>query len=189
MTNKIKAEYYFLIFTLLIGIFLIFKMFAFPTNGVLHVTISQNKKGLSVLDTKRDISSTKIIRVDTVNFLQGRMLEHPQIGKLGSSTNFFMDIKTQMSVDKKGSYQFDITSDDGFRMKLNDKIVCEHPGNRPMQTTTCKVLLEAERYQFNLSYFQGGGPMGLKASNQVQGKKRYLIGVNSKEISFKAIKK
>jgi hypothetical protein len=189
MTNKIKSEYYFLIFTLFIGLFLILKMFTFPTDGVLHVTISQSKTGLSVLDTKRNISSTKIIRVDTINFLQGRMLEHPQIGKLGSSKNFFMDIKTQMDVIQKGTYQFDITSDDGFRMKLNNKIACEHPGNRPMQTTTCQVPLEKGVYQFNLSYFQGGGPMGLKAFYQSRGGTRHLIGADSKEISFKAVKK
>lgn len=187
MIKKMKEEYYFLFFTLTIGLLLFFKMVTFPSNGVLDVTISQNKTGISVLDVKRDISSTKKIRVDTLNFSQGRMLKHSQIGKLGNSKNFFMDIKTKMKVSQKSICQFHITSDDGFRMQLNDKTVCEHPGNRPMKLTTCKISLEKGVYKFKLSYFQGGGPMGLKANYQILGEKSHFIGVDSKYISFKAV--
>jgi hypothetical protein len=187
MTQKILQEYYFLFFTILIALFLAFKMISFPANGTLEVTVLQNRKALSHLDVERDIQAKKKIRVDTIDFLQGRLLEHPQIGKLGNSSNFFMDINTEMQVNKKGEYHFLIYSDDGFRLKLNGDPVCEFPGNRPMQLTSCKMQLDKKIYTFNLSYFQGGGPMGLKAYYQRSGEKRHIIGKNTDLITFKAI--
>jgi hypothetical protein len=189
MTEKINSEWYFLSFVIFIAIFLIFKNITFPTNGVLSVVISQNKNGISKLDIKREITTRKKISLNSVDFETGRMLEHHEIGKLGNTKNFFMDIKTEMTVKTTGKYILSIASDDGFRMKIDKKTVCEHPGNRPMKTTTCRVVFQKGTHLLQLSYFQGGGPMGLKAYYQkADSDKKIFIGKNSSDIIFKAIK-
>lgn len=186
MGDSRKKEVYFLLFVLLVGIFLLVKTVRFSWNdGAVTMKITQNRGAIATLDTPRKPLSTQKMNVKKIYFPQGRMLETPQYGKLGFSNNFFLDFRTYAQIKKKGIYLFDIRSDDGFRLKINGKTICAHPSNRPMRSTVCKVKLEPGRVGIALSYFQGGGPLGLEARVQGPGDKRSrFIGENTGNIVY-----
>ena len=56
--------------------------------------------------------------------------------------------------------------------------------------TICTATLKEKPYNFHLSYFQGGGPLGLQVYYKYDTiGTRYFIGNNSEYIIFKAPKK
>jgi hypothetical protein len=178
-----------LLIVLFIGVLLIVKTIKLPTTGTVNIAIMQQKGSISTVDTVKKLVSTKNILVDSINFLESRILEHPSLGKLGYSSNIFLKAKTQMSVLHSGKYIFLVSSDDGFRLKIDNKTVCEHPGDRPMQTTICSVQLSKSTHKFVLEYFQGGGPMGLKVKYKLRNEgSSQFVGKDSKYISFKEMK-
>ncbi len=187
--KNLNNEKIFLSIVIFIGLLLMFKTIKLPLNETVNVTIMQQKGSISTIDTIQKISSTKKITVDSLNFLVSRTLEHPNLGKLGYSRNIFLKAETKMSVLKSGIYDFLVASDDGFRLKIDNKKVCEHVGDRPMQTTICKVKLSKSVHKFELLYFQGGGPMGLKVKyKSIDGKSSYFVGKSSEYIDFQEIK-
>ena len=186
MSYERRAEWIFVGIVVLIGVSILAKTIRLSWyDGNVMVAIVKQKGGIPQLDIPRHVESTKMIPVRTIDFVQGRMLENSQYGKLGYTTNFFLDIKTDMHVKKPARYRFDIWSDDGFRLKIDGKTVCEHPGDRPYERTSCSTSLSKGPHRFALSYFQGGGPMGLKATyGEASQKKRYLVGEDSESIAF-----
>lgn len=187
--KPINKEMVLLGIVIFIGLSLIAKTIKLPTYGTVDIAIMQQKGAISTVDTPQKLSSTKHVSVDNINFLESQFLEHPSLGNLGYKANFFINVTTQMEVKIAGEYLFHITSDDGFRLKIDNKMVCEHPGDRPMTETVCSVNLSSQTHRFELLYFQGGGPMGLKALYQKKGdRKSTFVGETSKYMSFKEIK-
>ena len=186
MSRERKTEWFFVGIVVLIGAAILAKTVRFNWyDGNVNVTIVKQKGGIAHLDTRRRAESVKTIPVRTIDFRQGRILANDQYGKLGYSTNFFLDIHSDFRVEKPARYRFDIWSDDGFRLKIDGKTLCEHPGDRPYSRTSCTVPLSKGKHRFELSYFQGGGPMGLKATyGEVSAKRRYLVGENSDLMTF-----
>lgn len=185
-----RAEWVFVLLVILIGVAILTKTVRFSWHdGNVLVTIVNQKGGISHLDTPRNATDSKTIPMKRIDFVQGRMLQNAQYGKLGYATNFFLDIITEMQVKKPGIYRFDVTSDDGFRLKIDGTTVCEHPGDRPYAVTRCTTSLSKGGHRYELSYFQGGGPMGLKATyGDASAKKRYIVGEDSSLITFEKIK-
>ena len=174
---------------LFIGLLLVLKTVKFPTYGTINIAIMQQKGAIKTVDTVQKLSSTKHISVDSLNFLESRILEHPSLGQLGYTSNIFLNATTQMNIEKSGEYTFLVTSDDGFRLKIDGNTICEHPGDRPMLTTVCKKVLDKKSHHFELLYFQGGGPMGLNVRYRFKGDiSSYLVGEQSKYMSFKETK-
>jgi len=171
---------------ILIGLFMLSKSVRFSWNdGVIAVAITTQKGPVPTLDTERHPMETVRMMMQRIDFKEARMLENSQYGALGYTTNFFIDAAVQMHVKRAGKYRFAVQSDDGFRLKIDGKSVCEHPGDRPFSTTECLVGLPAGTHRFDLSYFQGGGPMGLRASYGLAAeKKRYIVGEDTPLITF-----
>lgn len=190
VSHERRSEWAFVILVVLIGVAILAKTVRFSWHdGNVQVTIVKQKGGISHLDALRKVVSTKTMPMKQIDFAQGRMLQNAQYGKLGYTTNFFLDIKTAMHVKKPGIYRFDVTSDDGFRLRIDGKTVCEHQGDRPYATTRCTTSLSKGGHRYELSYFQGGGPMGLKATyGETSGKRRYVVGEDSSMITFEKIK-
>ena len=183
--NWLSKEHLLLYIVLLIGISILFKTVHFPRSGVIALDIIEQKGVISQLDTPRQAASTHKVEVDTVDFEEGMILEHKNLGRLGYQNNFFIDAVTQMNVNKAGEYLFFVSSDDGFRLKIDNKTVCEFPKDRPFGTTTCKTSLSKGAHRLKLSYFQAGGPMGLKAMYQYAKEyKKYFVGQNSGAARF-----
>ena len=180
-TKEVKL----LILVLLIAVFIAIKVIRIPISGEINLEILQQKGAILNLDSAKNISNTKRLSVPTINFVESRKLEHKNFGELGFSTNFFMNLRTKSEVLAEGNYTFYIASDDGFRFKIDDKIVCEHPENRGYKTNICHYYLKKKSYDFHVAYYQGGGPMGLTAKYKL-GAKIFFIGHDSKYMKFKA---
>jgi len=172
---------------LLIAFLIALKVVKLPVSSEVTIEIMQNKTSIGNLDSKKVITHKKRLKVPTIEFLQSRTLHHKVLGKLGFSSNFFINATTTANVLKEGDYRFTITSDDGFRFSIDDTVVCEFVGNRGYESNSCGYHMDKGDHIFKLSYYQGGGPMGLKASYRL-GSKNILIGKDSKYIEFKASK-
>ena len=147
----------------------------------------QNKRLINTIYDAKAITKTKRIKVPSVDFPQSSALYHKDMGALGFGSNFFMNLTSTMNVKEGGHYRFIITSDDGFVLKIDNKKVCEFMRNRAFEPSVCSVNLKEGSHIFNLSYFQGGGPLGLKAEYVNRGK-HFLVGESSKFITFEAKK-
>ncbi len=191
MSRERSTEWIFVGIVIVIGAAILVKTVRFNRyDGNVNVTIVKQKGGIPHLDTVRRAASVKTIPVRTVNFKPGRMLENDQYGKLGYSTNFFLDVNSDFRVEKAARYRFNVWSDDGFRLKIDGKTVCEHPGDRPYSRTGCTVALSKGKHRFALNYFQGGGPMGLKVTYaDMSGKHAHLVGENSDLMTFEKVRK
>lgn len=185
MPNERKREWALTAIVAGIALFLMFKTIHLSLGGgAVGVTISQNDGGLSTLDSPKKIVSTQHIDVDRLDFPEGSMLEHAQYGKLGYTQDFFIDAETVMQVTQADTYRFEIRSDDGFSLTIDGRKVCEFRGNRPMRSTTCNYRLGKGRHLLKLSYFQGGGPMGLEAHyRRAKGTNRF-VGDDSDGVIF-----
>ncbi len=183
-----RNELVLLMIVLVIAAALIYKTVKWPLAATVHVTLVQQNAPIANLDMPRKPLATREFSVDVISFPETMELEHPNIGKLGASSNFFMTLRTNMIVKKSGIYRFSIVSDDGFRLKIDNHTICEHPGDRPMQESMCSTTLQEKAYQLELEYFQGGGPMGLKARYGYKHESlRYYIGESSDAVLFEEL--
>ena len=180
-----KPEGKLLVVLILVAFFMAYKSVRFPKSSTIDVTILQNKRHIATVNDAKAIVNTKRIKVPTIDFTPGPTLKHSDIGPLNFSRNFFMNLSSKMDVKEGGYYRFIITSDDGFFLKIDKKKVCEFTKNRAFEPTICSVHLKEGEHLFNMSYFQGGGPLGLKAE-YMKGSKRYLVGESSGLIKFEA---
>jgi len=178
-----------LAFVLLVSaltVFILAKSIRFSWDeGAIAVTITGQNGKIETLDTPRKPSRTIEILTKHLAFAQGSLLENRQYGSLGFTDNFFIDADTRMHVKKLGRYRFSVWSDDGFRLEIDGRTLCEHPLDRPYAKTECTIRLLPGEHRLALSYFQGGGPMGLKVEyGPAAERRRYLLGENTSLITF-----
>lgn len=64
-------------------------------------------------------------------------------------------------VPEEGLYRFQITSDDGSRVFLHDKLFLDHDGNHPPMTVSRLVRAGAGLHPIRIEYFEGGGAQTL----------------------------
>jgi hypothetical protein len=185
--QKLEKEHIFLIIVVVIGLMLIIKTVKFPVDGTVNVAIMQHTGPIHSIDSHKKVGVTKHVIVDSINFLESSVLEHPSLGNLGFSKNFFIEAKTVMRIEEKGEYQFTVHSDDGFRLLINNQKVCEFSKPRKMLRTVCRSKLEKGSHNLKLIYFQAGGQMGLKAEYRL-GNVHSFIGVNTDVARFEEMK-
>ena len=186
--NYFSKTYIFFYAVLLIGIFVLYKSTSFEYHGVIDVTIAQQKGAIRTLDTPKNIGQKRHISIDRLNFPSAKTLTHKRFGMLGFSNNFFINAKVAMQVHQKGLYTFVVASDDGFRLTMDNTLICEHVKDRPYQKSTCKVNISKGKHRFELNYFQGGGPLGLHVTYALEGKTFYDVGEDTSMITFKEMK-
>lgn len=147
---------------LLIVVVLIVNQLIPPSvDAVISLKLSKNKDQIKSIDQTRDITLTKEMMIDVVNLAEKNHFSHPVLGVLGWGENFFADIETTFMVKKEGRYRFEVGSDDGFELKIDDKRLCIFKGDRPFKKRICSVKLDAGKHRLHLSYFQGYGNAGL----------------------------
>lgn len=130
-------------------------------DAVIAVTLSKNKDQIKSIDQDRNITTTKELMIDVVDLAEKNRFSHPVLGILGWGENFFADIKTNFEVKKSGRYRFEVGSDDGFELKIDEKSLCLFKGDRPFKKRVCNIQLEKGEHTLHLSYFQGYGNAGL----------------------------
>jgi hypothetical protein len=76
-----------------------------------------------------------------------------------------------------------LKSDDGFVLYIDNKKVAEFIGDRPIAKNEVTLFLKKGKHTFKLSYFQGGGNLGIKAFYKI-GNEIHLVGENSSFVKF-----
>lgn len=89
--------------------------------------------------------------VDTNAFLNFTPTEQALIG----TTNFALDCNGDLLVPETGSYTFDLGSDDGSALLLDNNTVIGMPQDQSFTTHTATITLTQGFHTFNLLYFQG----------------------------------
>lgn len=152
---------------------------------VFELNIQQNRTGISNINVERDITQTKTVWVDKLNLKDGYNLEHPKLGQIGFSGNYFIDLEAQFEVKKPGDYYLIPGSDDGFILSVDGNKLCEFVGDRGYRTQSCKIELDKGTHTFKLNYFQGGGHSGLTLAYRHQDmKKQKWFGEDSGYLKF-----
>ncbi|MEP2308031.1 PA14 domain-containing protein, partial [Rhodopirellula bahusiensis] len=78
--------------------------------------------------------------------------------------DFALTINAMFRVPEEGLYRFQITSDDGSRVFLHDKLFLDHDGNHPPMTVSRLVRAGAGLHPIRIEYFEGGGEQTLTAA-------------------------
>jgi hypothetical protein len=180
-----KTKLAFLVLVLLFGIFFISRIFSpfIPVRNI-AMTIVKQKGDIVTLDTPVDQDFKEVYYINTVNFRPGHILYHNDLGNFGYDLDFFMYFKSLIKVEQDGLYTFNVASDDGFRLKLNGKMIGEFISNRSFDSNQYKVFLAKGYYDMDLSYFQGYGNQGLSAQYSYGDSRYYFIGEDSAYLHF-----
>jgi len=150
------------------------------------VTVLQNKHDIKSVNQKRNISKSKKYYLDQISFQanENRLYHHAQ-GNIGYKEHYFIDFNASFSIESSAVYQFSITSDDGFALYIDNKLICEHASDRPLTKSMCSVALKPGTHDFKLKYFQGYGNVGLVALYKNTKENEFTpIGLDSSNLSF-----
>ncbi len=99
-------------------------------------------------------------------------LINPSIAKIDA--NFGVVWEGNFNAPESAEYEFALDSDDGSRLTLNQKVVCELNGTGPMdgsRAKTGKVALNQGNIPFRMDFFQSSGPKSLSLKWRKSGDK------------------
>ncbi len=176
-----------LFFTLAILVYLGIKTLFWPRHQPIITNIYQQKNQIFNLDTPRQIIKQQQYFFDKIYFPQGNELFHENVGHMYYKENFFINLNTLMKVSASANFLFRIRSDDGFRLKIDNKLICESISEKAISTIDCRTKLSKGDHVIALSYFQGYGSLGLTLWYQAEAGKQYIVGENSAITSFKRL--
>jgi hypothetical protein len=92
---------------------------------------------------------TSTLNVPTRNFREG----FP--GVTDRYEWFAIDYSGRFWIETAGLYRFELTSDDGSRLYIDDELVVDNDGVHPPQTRTKALMLAGGIHRIRVSYFQG----------------------------------
>jgi len=151
----------------------------------IKLSLHENYDSIKNLDSPRNIKATETIYVSTLHFPESNELTHYDFGGFDYFEDFFMDAEVNFFIKKENNYEFIISSDDGFRLLIDNQLVCEFIENRPMQKTHCRFFITAGKHKLSLNYYQGYGRQGLTAKYKLaSASESIFIGKDSEYIDF-----
>ncbi len=71
--------------------------------------------------------------------------------------NFLVDISGYINVDRAGDWQFELTSDDGSRLIIDNQVVIDHDGPHPPAAKSGSIALKPGAHPFRIRMFEDGG--------------------------------
>ncbi len=98
----------------------------------------------------------------------------PSIAKLDA--HFGIVWEGNFEAPESAEFEFALDSDDGSRLTLNQKVVCELNSNGPMdgsRAKTGKITLNKGKNPFRMDYFQNAGPKSLSLKWRKSGDKEW----------------
>lgn len=151
----------------------------------LKLELSKNRNHIATIDQERSIAETRTMYVDRIDLRERNRISHPKLGPIGWNDDFFMDMTSQFSVKNAATLYFMVGSDDGFKLKIDDREICKFPGDRAYVKQRCSARLTPGEHSLELNYFQGYGHSGLtlEYSNNANGKWRFW-GDDSRELTL-----
>lgn len=78
-------------------------------------------------------------------------------GLMPQKKNFALRFTANLKIDKGGEHRFWLKSDDGSRLIIDGKVVCDNDGIHPANEKKSEVELESGLHSIEVQYFQGGG--------------------------------
>jgi|GEM_PF-1156355 len=158
-----KSDWFFYFLVILIAFYIIIKTVHWPIEKSIDVLLLQQSKPIENLQTAHDTIFIADFAVDTIHFPEGEYFYHENFGYSEFKNDFFLKLQTQMETLKSGKYNFSIRSDDGFKLTIDNTVICAHPNGRPMEETLCSTTLNKGLHHFEIYYYQGFGYLGLEA--------------------------
>lgn len=89
--------------------------------------------------------------------------------------NFAVRYEGFLKIPTDGVYTLSVTSDDGSRLYLGDRLLIDNDGNHPSLTEAAVVRLRKGPYPIRLEYFQGRGASGFSVAWQRDGQSQEPI--------------
>lgn len=134
----------------------------------LEVVISENKTPIQNLDSPRNIKRSESFYIDEVAFYEHNQLKHSTLDLLDFHTNYFMDIKSEITLLEDGTYTFTIFGDDGFRLLIDGREVIYSHGPKGMADSEQKrtIHLAKGTHLLELKMYQTHWASGLAAYYQ-----------------------
>lgn len=99
------------------------------------------------------------------------------------SDGFALRFTGNVLAPQTGNYTFHITSDDGSRIYLNDKLLIDNDGLHGMIRKKASIDLSAGSHKLVVTYFDNGGGDGLQVQWQGPGFERQAIAADKLSIS------
>lgn len=130
-------------------------------DGNFTLTVSKNRTNIEKINQPRDISASKTRLIDKIKLHEGNRFAHKKLGPLGFGEHFFADITSTFTVSEDSRYRFLVGSDDGFRLAIDGRVLCQFATDRPFRKQSCYQTLSAGQHTLELNYFQGYGNAGL----------------------------
>ena len=96
-------------------------------------------------------------------------------GLAGVGENFGVVFEGDIEIERKGSYTFNLGSDDGTRLYINGKLVVDNDGVHGMQAKKGKLDLEPGAAKLKLEYFEKSGEEQLALDMSGPGIKRLQL--------------
>lgn len=176
------------IFTALIivvAILILVRIAPVTVDPVVKLVISKNRVSIGNIYQPRDIEFTREVMVDRLNLLEKSRFSHPKLGNIATySDDFFVDINHTITVKQADTYRFLMGSDDGFSLRIDGKLICEHLIDRPYSVQVCMTHLSEGQHQVSMSYFQGFGNSGFTVQYARGDEKPNWFGDDSKSVKF-----
>lgn len=170
---------------ILVAILILVRIAPVTVDPVVKLVISKNRVSIANIYQQRDIEFTREVMIDRLNLLEKSRFSHAKLGNIATYTDdFFVDVNHTITVKKTDTYRFLMGSDDGFSLRIDDKLICEHLGDRPYSVQVCMVHLTEGKHQIAMSYFQGFGNSGFTVQYARGDDKPVWFGENSKHVKF-----
>ncbi len=80
-----------------------------------------------------------------------------------------------LRVPEDGIYSFHLTSDDGSRLRLHDRLLIDHDGLHGMTTKSGRIGLKQGQHPLRIEAFNAAGGLGLKLEWEVPGHGRQVV--------------
>ena len=176
----------FLLYAISVLLFVLFQILNFEPKKNFILKIQANKDDISSIDDIRKIKLSSIKFIDTINFPSSKYLTHLKHGPIGFDKNYFLDFRGKFNTLEKGEYEIKITSDDGYKLFIDDKIISQHIKDRPANSfDEIEIELDQGFHDFFMTYFQGYGNAALEVMYRKKGDKNFRhLGKDSKLIKF-----
>jgi hexosaminidase len=107
------------------------------------------------------------LHTSTVDGITGGQPERwgvtPAVGlvPVAGENRFGVDLKGYVDVPMDGVYTFYLTSDDGSRLRIGDRVVIDHDGLHGATERSGQIALAAGFHPLSIQYFQAGGGRAL----------------------------
>ncbi|MCX7874845.1 MAG: family 20 glycosylhydrolase [Melioribacteraceae bacterium] len=92
--------------------------------------------------------------------------------------SFAVSISGYINIEKDDNYKFYLSSDDGSKLLINNKILIDNDGSHSLREMTNSIFLTKGKVPFEIQYFNKWGSSNLKLEFETSDSKRKSISAN-----------